>query len=340
MRGRVNGDTATNHWSRVPTKDGSSHDTEAMNRNHVVRGKAVAPGDCVRLVSPSSFPTDEWLKQSIAVLEGWGLVVDVAPHATDRHGYMAGRDADRINDLNDAFRDPSVRAIVTTRGGAGASRIAERLDFDAVIADPKPLVGFSDITNIHLALRKHCRLVTVHGALAGANAQASVKHFLMKTEPFTVTRNPNALSAAVGVDGQASGPLIGGNLRELAGSVGAGLPNLDGAIVLLEDLRHVGIGQVDRNITQLRRSGALSNVAGIAIGLFDDFRDYIDRDWGVIDVLADRLTDLGVPVLGGLDIGHGGVGADGGPDQFAVALGAHAILDTTTGTLTVDPAVR
>lgn len=146
------------------------------------------PGDRVRLVSPASFPTGAWLEESTEILRSWGLRVEVGEHALDQWGYMAGRDQDRIYDLNNAFRDPGVCAIITTRGGAGAYRIAADLDFDAVRADPKPVVGFSDITNLQLALWRHCRLATIHGCLAGERAKASVRQLLMTTEPATSQR--------------------------------------------------------------------------------------------------------------------------------------------------------
>ena len=122
--------------------------------------------------------------------------------------------------------------------------------------------------------------------------------------------------------------------------VGAGLPDLAGAILLLEDLRHVGLGQIDRHLTHLIRSGALDGVAAVALGPFEGFRGYTDGGWTVADVLRDRLGDLGVPVLGGLELGHQVVGPDGTPDQFAATLGAIADLDTYGGTLTVGPCVR
>jgi len=162
----------------------------------------LSPGDCVRLVSPASRPDRAWLTESVEVLEGWGLRVEVGRHASDEWGYMAGRDADRLADLNDAFRDPSVRAVITTRGGAGSYRIADGIDFDAVRADPKPLVGLSDITNLHLALWTHARLATVHGCLAGPSAAAGVRALLMTTAPLIINRNPEALSAAVEVSGR------------------------------------------------------------------------------------------------------------------------------------------
>ena len=298
------------------------------------------PGDRVRLVSPASYPEREWLDESRRILERWGLVVDVGAHALDQWGYMAGRDEDRVADLNEAFMDRRVRAIITTRGGAGAYRIADGIDFDAVRADPKPVLGFSDITYLHLALWQQCRLTAIHGCLAGTTAQASVRHLLMSTDPLTLVRDPSALSAAVEVRGRVTGTLIGGNLTAVAGSIGAGLPSLDGAILFLEAPRTIGLGQVDRALTHLIRSRCLDGLRGVALGLFSGFDGYSDRGWDVVDVLRERLTSLAVPVLGGLFAGHGGTGADDRPDQSGMPLGTQAVLDTDTGRLTAAPCVQ
>ena len=272
------------------------------------------------------------MTESIAILEGWGLTVEVGEHAFDHWGFMAGHDQDRLDDLNGAFRDPDVRAVITTRGGAGAYRIADDIDFDAVRADPKPLVGFSDITHLHLALWQHCRLPGIHGCLAGIHA-ATVQHLLMATQPVVLRRNRTAMTAAVETPGHATGPLVGGSLAAVAGFVGAGMPSLAGAILLLEAERTIGLGQVDRQLTQLIRSGVLRGLAGVALGRFTGFDDYADRGWTLIDVLRDRLAQLKVPVLGGLELGHG-------PDPLAAPLGTNAMLDTDAGTLTVEVGIR
>ncbi len=253
---------------------------------------------------------------------------------------MAGSDDDRLEDLNEAFRDPGVRAVVATRGGAGAYRIADRLDFAAVRADPKPLVGFSDITYLHLSLLRRCQLGGIHGCLVGSTAQASVRRLLMSADPIVLRRVPEAVSADVEIPGSAQGRLIGGNLAALATSVGVRFPSMSGAVLFLEDQRVVGLGTIDRQLTQLLSSGTLDGRAGVALGSFEGFRGYIDRGWGLADVLADRLGPLGVPVLGGLYAGHDLTGLDKAPDQIALPLGSVASLDTQSGTLTVDPVVR
>lgn len=300
---------------------------------NVVLPPRVTPGDRVRLLSPASCPSEEELAESVRVLESWGLVVEIGTHAMDRHGYMAGHDQDRLADLNDAYRDRGVRAIFATRGGAGSYRIAHQVDFAAVRTDPKPLVGFSDITNLHLALWRHCRVAGVHGALAGTRSAASTRSLLMESEPAVLHRDPAALTAGVRAGGVATGNVVGGHLGTLAWSVGTGSLDLDGAILVLEAPRAVGLGHVDRQLTQLIRSGSLDGLRGVALGRFPGFEDYTDRDWTVLDVLRDRLEPLDVPVLGGLDIGHG-------DDPLSLALGPTAELNADKGTLTVDQAAK
>jgi muramoyltetrapeptide carboxypeptidase len=160
-------------------------------------------GDKVRFVSPASTPDRAAVWRRAAVLESWGLKVDVGEHAFRKLAYLAGPDEERLADLDAAFQDPSVRAIVATRGGKGSYRIAERLDFAAVRRDPKFLVGFSDITILHLSLWQHCRLIGVHGALmddegaideAGA---AALRAILMTAAPIVIRARDNEPTAAL-----------------------------------------------------------------------------------------------------------------------------------------------
>jgi muramoyltetrapeptide carboxypeptidase len=138
------------------------------------------------------------------------------------------------------------------------------------------------------------------------------------------------------VDGTATGVLVGGNLDAIRTEAGAGLPRLQGAILFLEHQRGTGLGEVDRALTQLIRSGSLDGVRGVALGQFLGFdRDGDDPElggWGIAEVLRDRLTRLGVPVLGGLPAGHGA-------HPPTIPLGTMATIDTVSGTLTVEPAV-
>ncbi|WP_163572370.1 S66 peptidase family protein [Fodinicola feengrottensis] len=232
-----------------------------------LRGRALRAGDRVRLVSPASYPSREWVDELVRLLTGWGLVVEIGEHALDRWGFMAGRDEDRIADLDAAFGDPGVRAVVATRGGAGAYRIVDGLDFAAIRADPKPLVGMSDITNLHIALWRHCRLATIHAWPAGDRAIASLHQLLTTTKPLTVVRDLSSPTAALDVPGTASGPLVGGNFTAIQGFVGAGVPSLEGAILCVESpVTPADPVLLDASLRPLVESGSLDGVRAVAIG--------------------------------------------------------------------------
>jgi muramoyltetrapeptide carboxypeptidase len=313
-------------------------DGENMN-DDMLHAPRLKPGDLVRLVSPASYPQQSDVDRQIKTVESWGLRCDAGKHVISRFGYMAGTDAQRLADLNDAFEDPEVRAIVTTRGGAGAYRIASGINFNAVRADPKPLIGFSDITSLHLALQYHCNLGGIHGCLFGSAAKESVRQLLMTSESVTLSRVPETVSAAISYPGCATGKLIGGNLQLLAASVAVHLPSLHGAILFLEYHR-TGLGTVDRYLTQLLQSDILHGVAGVVLGSFECSRGYSDRGWTMIDVLNDRLGQLGVPVLGGIYAGHDLPGqGDDEFDQSSLPLGSMATMDAEAGTLTIEPIV-
>jgi muramoyltetrapeptide carboxypeptidase len=290
------------------------------------------------LVSPSGPTRPERVARGVELLTGWGLRVQLGIHAYARRGFFAGDDALRAADLNAAFADPQVRGVVCTRGGYGAQRVVDAIDIDAVRRDPKVVVGFSDITALQLALWRGARLATVHGPGAAwidertpPLSAESLRAAMMETGPVVVKRDPAEETAPVSVPGTARGTLLGGNLCLLTSSVGTpDMPDLTGAILLVEDVDEPPY-KVDRMLTHLRRAGVLRGLAGVAVGQFTNCAD----EWPVtvVDVLADRLGDLGVPVLGGLPLGHG-------RGQVTVPVGTPATLDVAAGVLTVEPAVH
>ena len=291
-------------------------------------------GDLVALVAPSGPVPAERCAAAVEVLTGWGLRTRVGPHALGRHNFFAGTDDERLADLNDALRDEAVRGVLCLRGGYGLQRIVDDIDYAAVRADPKLMMGFSDITALHLALWCETGLATVHGPVAAQfdkGAAALTTHgahrALMTSEQITVTTDKTEDTFPVRVPGRAEGLLLGGNLTMLATNVGTRhAPDLTGAILLIEDVGEEPY-RVDRMLTQLRRAGWLDGVAGVAIG---QFTDCAGAGPTTPDVLAERLGDLGVPVLGGLPIGHGA-------EQTAVGHGVAAVLDADAGTLVVQP---
>ena len=284
-------------------------------------------GDKVRFVSPASPPEQEAVHQSAQVLESWGLRVDFGEHAFRKMAFLAGTDDELLADFNAALRDPSVRAIIATRGGKGSYRIADRLDFAAARRDPKFLVGFSDIVVLHLSLWKHCRLVGVHGSLLpDGRGGASLRTALMTTDDITLHARADEQTSALTTRGTAEGRLIGGNLETIAAAAGWSLPPLEGSILLIEAI-NMFPGQIDRQLTMLRKAGHLAGLAGIAVGQFTDCFEPIDG-FTIVDLLRDHLGPLNVPILGGLPLGHG-------KQPQSTLVGSMAFMDAASGTLMI-----
>ncbi|WP_250029496.1 S66 peptidase family protein [Paractinoplanes maris] len=306
----------------------------------MIRARRLVEGDLVALVSPSGASEPGRVAATVSALEGWGLRVRLGDHAGGRHAFFAGTDDERLADLDDAFRDPAVRGVFCMRGGYGMQRIVDRVDFAAVRADPKVVMGFSDVTALHAALWREAGLVTVHGPTAGQFERGpesltvrAARRAVTLSDPVTVTAVTAEPTYAVRVEGVASGTLLGGNLAMLASTIGTPhAPDLTGAILLLEDVEEEPY-RVDRMLVHLRRAGWLAGVRGIALGQFTNCVGTNPDYPPIADVLREQLAALGVPVLGGLPIGHGA-------EQVSVGLGVPARIDTTAGTLVVDPAVR
>ena len=304
----------------------------------VLRPPALRAGDRVRVVAPARTPDDR-LARGVQVLESLGLVVELGAHVNDKYGYLAGTDADRLADLNAAFRDPGIRGVFAARGGYGTQRIVDGLDVGAVRRDPRVFVGFSDLTSLHGKLWRAARLVSFYGPMVnwtdsrtGPDSIESLRKAVMTTDPVVITRDPAEPSATVEVPGRATGRLLGGNLTMLDTGVSTGdSPDLDGAIFFFEDVDEAPYSY-DRMLTHLRRAGALKRIAGVAIGQLTNSVGGAG-EWDAPAALRDRLAGLGVPVLGGLRLGHGN-------GQLTVPLGSTATIDTAAGTLTVEPGVR
>jgi muramoyltetrapeptide carboxypeptidase len=302
------------------------------------------PGDHVRFVSPASPVAKDGLKNGTKVLEDLGLIIEYGKHVydvDDTIDYLAGKDRDRLADFNDALRDPGIKAIIATRGGKGAYRIADGLDFEAARKHPKLLVGFSEITILHLALLKHGIVGGIHGAPwdtkgFGEGTAASFVETVTRTEPIIIRSTTREHTHTLTTHGRAEGLLIGGNQDSIATGAGWVLPNFDQAILLIEAV-NLRLGHIDRQLTMLIKTGIIKNVVGIAIGQYADCGAATDPTTDVrcteIDILRDRFGLLHVPILGGLPIGHG-------KNPIAVPIGTRATLDADAGILTVAAGVQ
>ncbi|KPW93602.1 Muramoyltetrapeptide carboxypeptidase [Pseudomonas syringae pv. cerasicola] len=299
--------------------------------------KVLRAGDAVALVSPAGPVDPGKIDAAVEVLKGWGLRPRVYPHALGKYSFYSGTDEERLADLNAALADPEIRAVICNRGGYGVQRIVQQVDMDAVRRDPKLVTGFSDITALHGALWNHARLATIHGPVAsqlerGGLFVSGMHHVLMSTEPVLLKADHASPTAKVRTGGSAQGLLLGGNLCILDTSVGTPfMPDMTGAILLIEEVNEPAY-RVDRMLTHLGNCGILARLAGVAVGEFTPAAN----TGGTIspaDVLLERLGSLGIPVLGGLPVGHGDL-------NQAVPLGTQAILDADAGTLLVSATAR
>jgi muramoyltetrapeptide carboxypeptidase len=304
----------------------------------LLRPFRLAPGARVAVVATSGPVPEERLQAGLDVLRGWDLDPVVAPHVLDRHGtfeYLAGSDADRAADLQSAWCDPAVDAVLCARGGYGVQRMADLLDWEAMrAAGPKVFVGFSDVTALHEAFAARLGLATLHGPMAAgtdfiknARAQEHLRATLFAPETVrTITSGGTAL-----VPGRARGVTLGGCLCLLAAELGAphARPSAAGGLLCLEDVGEETY-RLDRYLTQLLRAGRFDGVRGVLLGSWVDCGTP-DR---VRALLADRLGGLGVPVAEDFGFGH----CEG---ALTIPFGVAAELDADAGTLTLDePALR
>jgi muramoyltetrapeptide carboxypeptidase len=284
------------------------------------------PGSRVRVIAPSS-PFDRtlvlrgiaWLAERYRVDFEWSMF--------ERTGYLAGSDERRLTELNDALSDPTLGAIIAARGGYGLTRIAHLANYSAFRAHPKWIVGFSDITALHvetLALG----IASLHGpntAALGRSDAWTRQRFIRAVE------SPSSTVVFEGLEvirtGHASGVVVGGNLTLLFTCQAAGRLRLPhSAILVLEDITESSY-RIDRMVSALLASGALDTVAGVVLGDFTDCPEGPHRI-PVRSVLIERLSALRVPILAGLRFGHERY------NEF-VQLGAHAELDGREGRLTL-----
>jgi len=264
-------------------------------------------GDVVSVVAPSGPYDRDRVRQGVNILRSWGLDVHYGdrPAGPDhRLSYISADDQSRADDFVAAWCSPDTGAVWAARGGYGAQRMIDRIDFEALrAAGLKHLIGFSDITALHARIGRELRSVTIHGPVVGSVDQlgdppsvaALQKLILAPAEPGMLLARGQRVVA-----GTATGRLWGGNLSLLASDVGIEPPPDEPGILVIEDIREDSY-RIDRMLTQLARAGWLDQVVGVVIGQFqgNPTSELLEH------VVTDRLAGLGVPVVSGLEVGHG-----------------------------------
>lgn len=311
------------------------------------RPPRLRPGDRVGLVEPSGLTADPvTFELAEAAIRAMGLEPVTAPNKLARFGYLAGDDAARAGALNGLWHDRSVRAIFAVRGGWGAARILPLLDWAAIRGNPKLVIGFSDITALHLAIAARAGVHTIHGPNAAdswsARSWEALKPLIFDAATPTLANWPVAEDRLVPARNQtrairpgvARGRLLGGNLTVLSTLMGTPwLPDFTGAILFLEDVEE-GEYRVDRMLTQLALAGVLDRVAGVVFGTCARCQGGMSHgNFTLTEVFYQQFGQLRVPVMSGLLFGHIA-------EQFSLPVGVMAELDAGAGTLRLlEPAV-
>ena len=292
--------------------------------------RPILPGDTIRLVSPASPLTPDKLDFISELLRDEGYKVEVAPHALEWTDYLAGTDEQRAEDLMDAFADDSVAGVLCTRGGYGCARLLPFLDFDQMASSNKALMGFSDVTTLHLALNRR-GLPTIHSPMALTlhyPREDYVYESFKRVLRGDLTRPTGAPTSECVNPGVVEGEVVGGCLCLLTDSIGTQEPlETKGKIFLIEDVEEMP-HRLDAMLTVLINTGLAEQAAGFVVGEMTRTAEYVpgigSRPWE--DIVKERLGPLGKPMVINFPFGHM-------KGMLTLPLGLQARFDATAGTL-------
>lgn len=262
-------------------------------------------GDRIAILSPAGIIKPEFVYQAMQVLQDEGYDPFVMPHALGRWRTYSGTASDRLSDLRQAILDPSVKAILCSRGGYGAVHLLEELDRLPLRDNPKWIIGYSDISALHALMHRH-GIVSVHAPMAkhlatlkGRDDDARALFGILSGEPQLYSIPPSPLNRP----GTAVAPLVGGNLAVIADLIATPFDTiLPDTILFIEDIAEP-IYKTERILYQLRLSGALSRLKGLIVGAFTDYTPDVDGHT-MEEMVSSMVADYSYPVAFGVPVGH------------------------------------
>lgn len=297
----------------------------------MIKPDALKKGDTIGVVAPAS-PTkniSDAVEKSKVVLEKQGFKVILGQSCYKQLGYLAGTDEIRANDINEMFSDKKIKGIFCLRGGYGSPRILDKLDYDLIRKNPKVFLGYSDITAIHVALYRKCKLITFHGPMVASDmidefddfSKESYLKAVTVAEPIGIVKNPENIHIKSLVSGKARGRIVGGNLSLIAATIGTPYEiDTKNKILFLEEINEYTYS-IDRMLTQLRLSGKLKDCVGIVIGDFKNcYPQYEGYDCTLMEVFKDIIEKEKKPTIFNVMAGHC-------KPKITIPLGAEAVVD-------------
>ncbi len=310
----------------------------------LIKPKVLRPGDLVGMITPSTMVADpDSLAMAAAMAKYFGLRARFGKGVGKRTSYEQSVQ-DRLADLHEMFRDPEIKGIFCIRGGYGAMQILDGINYDLIRHNPKILLGYSDITSLHVAIHQKTGLVTFHGPVAVSRftsyTQENFRKALFETKPIGTVTNPQTADMRpphplrTVRPGKARGRLVAGNLSLIAALMGSPYEiDTRGKLLAIEDVGEQAYS-VDRMLTHLRLAGKLDQAAGVIWGECSecgpsDYKPSFASPYTVGETVDNILKPLKVPVLSGLTFGHTS-------DQLTLPLGVMATLDADKGELTIE----
>ena len=287
-------------------------------------------GDKIAIVAPAGKLQKNGLDEAIKELTAWGLKVILGEHVYDTDNYFAGKDIARLTDLQQALDDPSTMAVLCARGGYGVTRILEKIDLEAIKKSPKWVIGFSDITALHLKLENQ-GIASIHGPMGTSfyrGSDQSAIH-LLKTLLFEGVSRIVANEAGI-KSGSVTAPIIGGNLSLIIDSLGT-TEEIDtrNKILFVEEIGEKTY-KIDRMFQQLLRAGKLDKLAGLVLGHFseiDDGSQPFGESWR--EVISNITKPYSYPIGFGFGIGHE-------PENIPLVMGGQYLLKVESDMSTLE----
>jgi muramoyltetrapeptide carboxypeptidase len=293
------------------------------------------------IVSPAYVPVESRVLPGIKYLEQKGFRIKKGQYLESRHGYFAGTEDDRVKDLHEMYRDKEVDIILCTRGGWGGLRLVDKLDYKLIKKNPKPLIGYSDITTLQLAIWSKTKVPSFSGPMLAVEMGKGIdafteEHFWQQLQNpgATYTFNFSPTNTQILRSGQARGKLVGGCLSMVTSLLGTPYsPDYRGVILFIEDTGEKPY-RIDRYLAHLKQAGVFEQISGLILGEFTDcIADAGEISFTLSEIFEQYFGRVDFPVVTDFPYGHGDV-------KMTMPIGLSSILDTEERTLQVENPFR
>jgi muramoyltetrapeptide carboxypeptidase len=307
----------------------SQTDIKSLNvlKTQLIQPDYLKSGDTISIVAPSGVLNnfDNKITKAINIFESWGLNVVLGKHIYDKNGHFAGTDKNRERDFQKALDNKNIKAIWCARGGYGAVRIIDKLNFDSYLKNPKWIIGFSDITIIHSKLNLfnsesiHAMMITgLEDTDQNNNSLSKLKNVLFGNNlSYSIAPNKNNKA------GKSEGIIVGGNLTLIQSTIGSKteLKTKD-KILFIEEIGEYAY-HIDRMLYSLKRAGYFDNCQGLIVGQISDIKkNTTDFGMSINELILDVLDECDFPILFDFPAGHE-------KTNYPIILGRKIILDVS-----------